>query len=363
VSDLGLIGTLGPAGTVGVGGRLDVNLTRRVTLETQLNWFPKSLPTGDRQGGQTLQLSLGVRGTFIRRRQFDVYGVVSPGFLHFTDTVAGYDNGSALIGGASRFALTSGYGAGFYPASRWTARVEFSETTYVTPGAEIARSAPGSNGAFLIISTPATVQTPWQVTAAVGYRAGRPRSDDSEQAVSGRWEVGPQFSYGVSTDAAGVGTALERNGGVGAFASYRLWPYVDVDVAVEGFLHQDSVHTPLDGGKVAQGFAGVKVGLRRDRVGVFMKVRPGVSTHSMAFGSLDSVSGTVTDARVTFALLDVGGVLEAYLRPRFLIRLDTGVVTSIFHPVTIVVDGEAIEQPAPRALARIQMVAGVGLKF
>jgi len=78
----------------GFGGRFDWNLTRRLALETQVDFFPEH--SGElfyRQGGQTLQAVAGIRAKVIQTRRLSVFGLVRPGVFHFTDVL--FENNSA----------------------------------------------------------------------------------------------------------------------------------------------------------------------------------------------------------------------------------------------------------------------------
>ena len=69
---------------LGFGGRLDINLTRRLAFESQLDFFPPpASPFLQSRGGSALQALFGIRGKVLQSRHFAVYGLLRPGLIHF----------------------------------------------------------------------------------------------------------------------------------------------------------------------------------------------------------------------------------------------------------------------------------------
>jgi hypothetical protein len=86
---------------------------------------------------------------------------------------------------------------------------------------------------------------------------------------------------------------------------------------------------------------------RCDGYGVFAKIRAGVNHYSDAFASANTTAGTTRTRGSNVTAVDVGGVVERYVRRRWLIRFDGGDVISIFHPTTIVINGATILAGVP----------------
>jgi hypothetical protein len=364
-SALGLDHALGHGtGSAGLGVRVDLGLTRRVEVESRLTWFPANVAQEfQAQGGRTLQVATGIRGKFFVSRRASFYGLLLPGLLHFTNAVTGVTGNSVVTGGSTHFALDTGLGVEFYPTSRWTARGEVSGPLYGAPGGELARSAPSSNGAVLILSEAARFVNPWQISAGVGYRLGALREASGEESVAGRWEIGGQVTQTTSTGALAVDEAFRHNPALGAFVSYRLAPSVYADAALNAFLRPAPERTPFDGGYVLQGLGGVKLGLRKDRYGFFVKARAGVNSHSGAFTSLDHSLPSITISRLNAVAIDLGAVFERYVGRRLLVRFDGGDVVSVFRATTITEDGVRIQAQAPSPTHSLQMTVGFGWRF
>jgi hypothetical protein len=130
-------------------------------------------------------------------------------------------------------------------------------------------------------------------------------------------------------------------------------------------------------GNMSEVVAGVKVGKRFDKWGIFAKARPGVVSFSR--GEFNPVSATspflpvaVEINRITSFATDFGGVLEFYPSPRIVTRFDAGdtlihfrrrTINGIaFNPVTREVTLIPINRPA-RTTHNFQFIAGVGFRF
>ncbi len=81
-----------------------------------------------------------------------------------------------------------------------------------------------------------------------------------------------------------------------------------------------------DGGHMFQGQFGAKVGKRFDSWGVFGKARPGfvAFTQVFEFPPGGQVAGPLPTTTKYYPSLDVGGVLEFYIHPRWMARIDVG---------------------------------------
>jgi hypothetical protein len=162
--------------------------------------------------------------------------------------------------------------------------------------------------------------------------AAHAQSDDK------KFEIGGQFSVlrvpqQTVTATAGTGIALNdfgaTNYGFGGRFGYRLSEYFTLEGEGNFFPH-DGV---LDAGRKIQGFFGVKVGKRFEKMGVFAKARPGFVRYSR--GDYREPGGPCVAVfpqpigcfqalgRTSFAA-DLGGVFEYYPTKRTIIRFDAG---------------------------------------
>jgi hypothetical protein len=195
---------------------------------------------------------------------------------------------------------------------------------------------------------------------SLAYRLGQLTAVEPERRLTDRGAVGGQFTSTTFTDGAGV--RFRHAPGGRAFASYRLAEYVYAD-GVIGANPGAGVVTNFDGGRMALGLAGVKIGLRRDRVGTFFKTRVGVIRHSHVLTAVTTTPPFSHSIGPAYApALDLGAVLEFYAGRRFAIRLDASDVVSLPRTVPFVRDGVPLPLDAPWTDS-IDLAVGAGWRF
>jgi len=150
-----------------------------------------------------------------------------------------------------------------------------------------------------------------------------------------RYEVGFFGTYSFlerigSTDH-GVGT---ETGGIGGRFVYRALPFLDLetDIAV-------LPGNPATSGNHLQGLFGAKAGVRTDKLGFFVKVRPGFMHFSKdPFGVAKPGSTNFFSrewASSTEPNLDLGGVVEYYTARGLILRFDLGKSIIRYAPRTV----------------------------
>jgi hypothetical protein len=156
----------------------------------------------------------------------------------------------------------------------------------------------------------------------------------SAQAVEPRFEVGGQASVLRLSD---FGTT---NAGFGGRLLFLVtdWMWVDGEVTV--FPHDEVVGptTETSVGPVrvenarrrTDALVGVKIGARRDRLGTFFKLRPGITrlynkrTECVGNGCAVVLMLIAPNRYRTEFALDVGGGVEFYPSPRTIARVELG---------------------------------------
>lgn len=114
--------------------------------------------------------------------------------------------------------------------------------------------------------------------------------------------------------------------GGGARAGYNFSKHWSADVEINVF-QRPPTSDPATRGRWVQGLFGVKATKRRERIGVFLKARPG-------FMRFDGVAALFTDSNGklqvglifdnTYFALDLGGGVELYPTRRTIVRFDAG---------------------------------------
>lgn len=349
----------------GFGGRLDINLTRRLALESQLDLFPgHASPLLQQQGGYALQAVFGVRGKVIQTKHFAVFGLLRPGFLHF-EKVPIFSAAlppTFTTRPATYFLVDLGGGIEFYPTPRWITRFEISGNPYAIRNF----SAPAASG---FVTRPGEITDHFGFSMGVGYRLGALRENPPETDVSSRFEFGPQFTTLIVERESPL-DGVRTEPGIGGFASYNFFPFLDADVAVNFFPRGTKSSGVHDGGDIFQGLFGIKGGIRRDHIGIFGKVRPGFNSYSQALTGISQVSAGPPSVlknlfdRSTNFVLDLGGVVELYPTRHTTLRFDLGdthiyYATKSFVPAT----GNAISVPGGQRLHSIELSVGYAWRF
>lgn len=157
----------------------------------------------------------------------------------------------------------------------------------------------------------------------IGNREARAQAQDDLP----RFEIGGQFS------SLSISRSFETRTTPGFGGRFTVNVTDNVALETEGnfFPVDERFGGFRNGGRAIQGLAGVKMGKRYERFGIFAKARPGLI--SFGRGKTELIPTNPTDPlsqlnirseRLTHFALDLGGVLEFYPSRRFFTRLDFG---------------------------------------
>ena len=187
-------------------------------------------------------------------------------------------------------------------------------------------------------------------------------------------------------EVAGEFTTLEREAfpgrrtepGLGTRFTYNLNEMFSFEAA--GYFFPKQCSQCRNGGNAAEGLAGVKVGKRFEKWGIFAKGRPGAISFSR--GALDVIVPPGVSSpfgpvefefkRITTFAMDVGGVVEIYASKRIVTRFDAGdtiihfnrrnMNTIVFDPVANTIGPGTITIPG-RTSHNFQFMTSVGFRF
>jgi hypothetical protein len=147
-----------------------------------------------------------------------------------------------------------------------------------------------------------------------------------------RFELGTHFAMMTKFDATHRDAAeltLEPeefsrnfNLGIGARATFNITRYISLETEWNA-LPQENEYS----GKKSQWFYGLKVGVRKQRFGIFAKARPGYMYFSKDY--CDDIPPLRGSYRCLGSLkrnpaIDIGGVLELYTKRQGVVRIDIG---------------------------------------
>jgi hypothetical protein len=349
----------------GLGARFAYNFNRRLAFEAQIDGVPQGVPpTLLTQGGRVFSAVFGTRAKVLQSPHFAVFGLLRPGLLHFS-SVGLLENQRVILRPHTFFTLNLGGGAEYYPTPRWILRFDITGNPYRIANATETVNAGGIRET---VTLPGEINDQFRLTFGVGYRLGKLRENERESAISGKWELGPQFTA-TMMDRRLSATGVQTEPGVGGFLSYQIFRFLYADGAVT-YYPRGSQAGFQDGGTLLQGGFGLKGGIRRDRLGLFGKFRPGLVRSSQAVTGFQQVrTGNVLETQETldtyhtFAL-DFGGVIEIYTTKRQLIRLDLG-DTHLYYHTTFIKnpDGSVTTLPGGTRQHSIQMSVAYAWRF
>jgi opacity protein-like surface antigen len=349
---------LGGTNYSGFGGRFDWNLNRRLALESQIDFFPEhTIPLLSIQGGQTLQAVFGVRAKVIQTRRLSIFGLVRPGFFHFTDVL--YSNPNSNTGFSTQpethFALNIGGGLEYYLTPRWALRADIEGNPYRVPNSTIPISGGGT--AFSV----GKIDDTTRLSFGVAYRPGALIENEKESNVPGKWEFGPLFST-MLIAREGPTDGVRTEPGFGGYATYRFYGVFYFDSDVLYFPRDTNSSGPHDGGTIFQGLFGLKGGIRRNHFGFFGKVRPGFNSYSDALSAI-STTGEASYTRSTNFVLDLGGMVEFYPSEHGTLRFEAGDTHIYFNTRDVNIDGTPVPADGGKLRHTIQFTMGYGWRF
>ena len=189
------------------------------------------------------------------------------------------------------------------------------------------------------------------------------------QVIDKKFEVGGVFTSITLSDFSAFTSPQspiqdETVRGLGGRFAYNINEHFAIDA--EGSFFPEAHFWNEGRGQKMQGFVGVKAGVRKQKVGVFAKARPGVmwfgefpSRGSCSTTSFGSVCGVAHEK--DFAM-DLGGVLEFYPAERVIIRMDVG-DTLIRYPDRNVVRGNVVTFFPAETKSNFQFSIGFGWRF
>jgi hypothetical protein len=348
---------LGGTDFSGFGGRFDWNLNRRLAFESQLDFFPENTPPLlGIQGGKTVQAVFGVRAKVIQTRRFSVFGLIRPGFFHFTDVL--YFSSNSATGFAEQpethFVLNLGGGIEYYLNPRWVLRADLEGDPYRVPNSKVA--LPGGN-AFSV----GKIDDTTRFSVGVAYRPGALIENENETNVPGKWEFGPLFST-MFIGREGPTDGVRTEPGFGGYASYRFYRVFYFDSDLLYFPRGSNSSGPHDGGEILEGLFGLKGGIRRNHLGIFGKVRPGFNSYSDALSAI-SATGQESFSRSTNFVLDLGGIVEFYPGEHGTLRLEAGDTHIYFNTRNINDGGTIVPAGGGKLQHTIQFIVGYGWRF
>lgn len=192
-----------------------------------------------------------------------------------------------------------------------------------------------------------------------------------------KWDSGVTFAIQPRTE------PYFTNGFVNSYPQWGVWAsrnfsnHVSWDTTL---LHSPRNPGKIDnvsyqaGGRAFEALSGIKFGFRKEHFGYFAKVRPGVITFGETYRQRDDIpcfarreprrvcGSRIDQGMFTDAVLDTGGILEAYPTRHSILRFEAGSTTIFYLSKTIINSGYS--EPIPETTGPAMLFGfGGGVRF
>lgn len=348
----------------GPEGQYTWNLSPSLAVEGNIGYLPGFQTSVAGDNGHELLAVSGVNAG-LRRQRFGVYGKIEPGIASWSPGLTVYRLEGDLVSTEhlrrTNFALDYGGVLELYPTERTIIRFDLSQTMVAEYDQVLSRV-----GALTFIE-PGHIAAHLGLGLSVAHRFGVIRDESEREPQRSPLDMGILFSLDQRVHQEDYQIAPERGGG--AWVSYNFSRYVSLDGTAFYSPQDDHFAFPQDGGRDFMALGGAKAGIRRDRLGYFVKVRPGMIQFSRTnyYQDFFSKPQVFLYAKTTDFALDTGGVLEVYPVRHFILRAEAGNAFIHYHGA----DLRFVEQGGttgddytpPLRRASILMLFGLGWRF
>jgi len=343
----------------GVAGLAAYNFSRSVAFEGSFSFLPVFQASPWQDSGRELTAFGGLKAGW-RGRRFGVYGKIEPGLASLSCGIGYYGPKGQRYYDCERrthFALQYGGVAEYRFNPRTAARVDAAQTL-ITEFDQVVFREP-----YVEEIVDGHIAQHLDFRFSLVHSFGALRGPEVE-AVPPKSTFDAGFLLALQLKEHLLQSNVEPDRGLGAWVSWNFSKYVCWDTSAFDFPHDDHTASIQDGGTSLDAFSGIKAGLRRDKFGIFGKVRPGAVIFSRTEDSIDvtNTSAVISNSRLTSFGLDTGGIVEIYPSHHLIVRAEAGNV-SIFYPAkTTYGQGEAFHTPGTER-ASVLFLFGAGWRF
>lgn len=308
-------------------GRYTWNLSPSLGLEGSVGYLPGFQTSYGTDNGHELLALGGVKAGW-RGRRFGIYGKAEPGISSWSpglwDGVGPAPEYQKIYHRRTDFTLDMGGVLEFYPTPRTIVRLDAGETLIAEYDQVLFREGNPQTLELEEIE-PGHIAQHFSAALTVTHRFGSLREEREREPARRPVDMGILFSLQQRVHEDFNDQILPNRGG-GAWMSWNLSKYVALDTTAFYSPQDDKFDFPQDGGRDLMVVWGIKAGIRRDRLGYFVAVRPGMIQFSRTnyYQNLYGRPPVFLNGKTTDFVSDVGGVLEYYASKHFLLRADVG---------------------------------------
>lgn len=357
---------------VGPVGRYTWNLSPSLAIEGSVAYLPGYQSGGATDTGHELLALGGVKAGW-RGRRFGIYGKAEPGISSWTPGLVVYEGTpqSYRVVDERRtdFTMDMGGVVEIYPTPRTIVRFDGGQTLIAEYDQVTFRE--GNRQTFELEEiAQGHIAQHFSAAVTVARRFGGLREEREREPARRPLEMGALFSLDQRVHTSDDQILPNRGGG--AWMSWNFSKYVALDTTAFYSPQDDKVDFPQDGGRDLMAVWGIKAGIRRDRLGYFATVRPGMMQFSRTnyYQNVYTRPVVFLSGKTTDFVSDVGGVVEYYAGKHFLLRADVGNGYVHYHGADLryTISSKATLTPKdayypPFQRASIVTLFGVGWRF
>ncbi len=316
---------------VGPLARYTWNLSPSLALEgeTSFHFGNRNIYSFENNDGDLLLVG-GVKAGW-RGKRFGVFEEFKPG-------VTWYHNGNEVesypvikSAGIGYFTLQQGAVLEYYPTRRMIWRLDAGQTLVGQFDHNIIQNS------TIRVFAAGAVPDHLTLSLSASYRLGELRDENEREPRKGAVDLGMLFALHIREHL--LNQDLRPDRGLGGWLSVLVSKNLSLDAAGFRLPQDDHTYYAQDGGPATEIFGGLKAGIRRDRVGIFAKARPGLVRFDHALKELAEPapgSYVVYGRPIGNPALDVGGVFEVYPSKHTLLRADAGNVLIHYRGETVI---------------------------
>jgi hypothetical protein len=309
-------------------------------------------------------LALGGVKTGWRGKRFGFYGEVQAGVASFSCGTWYYDPkpyaGCARL---TNFALEYGGSAEYHLTSRYAVRLDAGHLEMTEFDHVLTHYSDGSPAYYREGAILQHFDARIGITRSFGHL-----EDVKPEPVPDRrsWDTGVIFALQPRIQP--FWQFLDPYPQWGVWGSWNFSQHVSWDTTLLHSPRNPGKIEDIDfwsGGRAFEALTGAKIGVRRDHMGYFAKIRTGTITFGKTERQIyENANGqiAVDDGMFTNFALDAGGVFEVYPSRHSILRVDAGNTTIFYQPKTVISLGQKISisgETQPTMLITV----GAGFRF
>lgn len=309
-------------------------------------------------------LALGGVKTGWRGRRWGLYGDVEAGIASFScgDWYSAPNPYSRCIR-RTNFAFEYGGIAEYHLSRRYSIRGTANYLQIARFDQILARYPDGNPEGYISGAVEHHFDARIGITRSFGkLQNAEPERDPGKQS----WDAGVIFALQPRTQPTFMYLNAYQQWGL--WASWNFSRHVSWDTTLQHSPRNPGTIEDIDyqaGGRAFEALSGVKIGIRRDHMGYFAVVKPGIITFGEAERQINegpNKTFILDNGLFTNFVLNTGGAYEVYPSKHTILRFDAGSATIFYQPKTVITFGQSAAIPG-KTQPSIFLGFGAGIRF